>query len=63
MVTDYLKQVRWYNGKSRYLKSMRPKVYDADDFDWVRESNGGGKYHKIMYDKYRDVYNRIAEFP
>ena len=63
MVTDDLKQVRWYNGKSRYLKSMRPKVYEADDFDWLRESIGGGKYHNIMYDKYRDVYYRIAEFP
>ena len=63
MVTDDLKQVRWYNGKSRYLKSVRPRVYEADGFDWLKKSKGGIKYHNIMYDKYRDVYYRIAEFP
>lgn len=63
MVTDDLKHVRWYNGKSRYLESIRPRVYDANGFDWLRESKGGTKYHNIMYDKYRDVYYRIAEFP
>ena len=63
MVTDDLKQVHWYNGKSRYLKSMRPKVYEADGFDWVREATENASYHNIMYDKYRDVYYRIAEFP
>ena len=63
MVTDDLKQVRWYNGKSRYLKSMRPKVYEADDFDWLRESKESPSYHNIMHDKYRDVYYRIARHP
>ena len=63
MVMDDLKQVRWYNGKSRYLKSVRPRVYEANGFDWLRESKGGIKYHNIMYDKYRNVYYRIAEFP
>lgn len=63
MVTDDLKQVHWHNGKSRYLKSIRPRVYEADGFDWLRESKEGVKYHNIMYDKYRDVYYRIAEFP
>ena len=63
MVTDDLKQVRWYNGKSRFLKSIRPRVYEANGFDWLKESKGGIKYHNIMYDKYRDVYYRIAEFP
>ena len=63
MVSDDLKQVRWHNGKSRYLKSIRPRVYEANGFDWLRESKGGPKYHNIMYDKYRDVYYRIAEFP
>jgi hypothetical protein len=63
MVTDDLKQVRWYNGKSRYLKSVRPRVYEADGFDWLKKSKGGIKYHNIMYDKYRNVYYRIAEFP
>ena len=63
MVTDDLKHVRWYNGKSRYLKSIRPRVYEANGFDWSRESKGGAKYHNIIYDKYRDVYYRIAEFP
>ena len=63
MVTDDLKQVRWYNGKSRYLKSMRPKVYEADGFDWLRESVESPSYHNIMYDKYRDVYYRIVRHP
>ena len=63
MVTDDLKQVRWYNGKSRYLKSMRPKVYEADGFDWLREATKNPAYHNIMYDKYRDVYYRIVELP
>ena len=63
MVTDDLKLVRWYNGKSRYLKSIRPKVYEADGLKWLNKSKGEGKYHNIMYDKYRDVYYRIAEFP
>ena len=63
MVTDNLKQVRWYNGKSRYLKSMRPKVYEADGFDWLRESVESPSYHNIMYDKYRDVYYRIVRHP
>ena len=63
MVTDDLKQVRWYNGKSRYLKSMRPKVYEADGFDWLREATENPAYHNIMYDKYRDVYYRIVELP
>ena len=26
MVTDDLKHIRWYNAKSRYLKSMKPKL-------------------------------------
>ena len=63
MVTNDLKQVRWYNGKSRHLKSIRPKVYEADGLNWLRESEEGASYHNIMYDKYRNVYYRIAEFP
>ena len=63
MVTDDLKRVRWYNGKSRFLKSIRPRVYEANGFDWLRKAKGGVRYHNIMYDKYRDVYYRIAEFP
>ena len=63
MVTDDLKQVRWYNGKSRHLNRMRPKVYEADSFDWLREATENPSYHNIMYDKYRDVYYRIVELP
>ena len=63
MVTDDLKQVRWYNGKSRYLKSMRPRVYEADSFDWLKEATESPSYHNIMYDKYRDVYYRFVELP
>ena len=63
MVTDDLKQVYWRNGKSRYLKTMRPRVYDANGLNWLREATESPSYHNIMYDKYRDVYYRIAEFP
>ncbi len=63
MVTDDLKQVRWYNGKSRHLNRMRPKVYEADGLSWLRDAIESPAYHNIMYDKYRDVYYRIAEFP
>lgn len=63
MVTDDLKQVYWRNGKSRYLKSIRPKVYEADSFDWLREVKENPSYHNIMYDKYRNVYYRIARHP
>ena len=63
MVTDDLKQVRWYNGKSRYLKSIRPRVYEADGFGWLRESTESPSYHNIMYDKYRNVYYRIVQLP
>ena len=63
MVTDDLKQVRWYNGKSRHLNRMRPKVYEADGLSWLRDAIESPAYHNIMHDKYRDVYYRIAEFP
>ena len=63
MVTDDLKQVHWYNGKSRYLKKMHPRVYDADGLNWLRESLESPSYHNIMYDKYRDVYYRIVRHP
>ena len=63
MVTDDLKQVYWRNGKSRYLKSIRPRVYEADGLNWLREATESPSYHNIMYDKYRDVYYRIAELP
>ena len=63
MVTDDLKQVRWHNGKSLYLKSMRPKVYEADGLDCIKAMKESPAYHNIMYDKYRDIYYRIVEFP
>ena len=63
MVTDDLKQVYWRNGKSRYLETMRPRVYDANGLNWLREATESPSYHNILYDKYRDVYYRIAEFP
>ena len=63
MVTDDLKQVYWRNGKSRYLKSIRPRVYEANSYNWLREVTENPSYQNIMYDKYRDVYYRIAEFP
>ena len=63
MVTDDLAKVRWYNGKSRYIKSIRPRVYEANGLGWLREATESPSYHNIMYDRYRDVYYRIVELP
>ena len=63
MVTDDLQNVRWYNGKSRFLESMRPHVYEASGLNWLREYKESGKYWHFMYDKYRDVYYRFAKMP
>ena len=64
MVTDDMEKVRWYNGKSRYLKSLRPIVGEsADGFEWIGEYRRSAKYWHLMYDKYRDVYYRFAEMP
>jgi len=64
MVTDDLKHIRWYNAKSRYLKSMRPKLGNAmAGINSIIEFCETPKYWHIMYDKYRDVYYRFAEMP
>lgn len=64
MVTDDLQKVRWYNGKSRYLKKMRPILReDTEGFAGIIESKEAASYSHIMYDKYRDVYYRFAEMP
>ena len=64
MVSDDLKQVRWYNVKSRYLKSMRPRLEEAnDDIQSLIKQTEMPQYHNIMYDKYRDVYYRFVELP
>ena len=62
--TDDLKHIRWYNAKSRYLKSMRPKLGNAmAGINSIIEFCETPKYWHIMYDKYRDVYYRFAEMP
>ena len=64
MVADDMKKVRWYNGKSRYLKSLHPVVGEsADGFEWIGEYRRSAKYWHLMYDKYHDVYYRFAEMP
>ena len=64
MVSDDLKQVRWYNGKSRYMKSVRPKLEEANGgIQALVKMKERGKYHNVMYDKYRDVYYRFVELP
>ena len=63
MVSKDLKSAEWYNGKSRYLKSIKPKLYEANGLVWLREATESPAYHNIMYDKYRDVYYRFVEMP
>ena len=64
MVSDDLQNVRWKNGKSRYMESIRPKLEEASEgIQALAKLKGRGKYHNIMYDKYRGVYYRIAEHP
>ena len=64
MVTDDLKHIRWYNAKSRYLKSMKPKLGNAmAGINSIIEFCETPKYWHIMYDKYRNVYYRFAEMP
>ena len=64
MVTDDFKNVKWYNGKSRYLNSMSPRIAEASEgMKYLKENIEGAAYHHIMYDKYRDVYYRFAEMP
>lgn len=64
MVTDDLKNVRWYNGKSRYLNRMRPVLREGvDGFGALIKEKEAASYSHIMYDKYRDIYYRFAEMP
>ncbi len=64
MVTDDMKNVRWYNGKSRYLDKMRPILKEGvDGFMGIKEAVEAASYSHIMYDEYRDIYYRFAEMP
>ena len=64
MVTDDLQHVKWYNAKSKYLKSMKPNVNNhTNDVNALIRYKESSKYGHIMYDKYRDVYYRFAEMP
>lgn len=63
MVTDDLKTVRWYNGKSRYADIVL-KLYEVDDdWNWLRKAEESPQYHNVMYDKFRDVYYRFVQLP
>ena len=56
MVTDDLKHIRWYNAKSRYLKSMKPKLGNSmEGINAIIKLRETPKYWHIMYDKYRNV--------
>ena len=64
MVTDDLKHIRWYNAKSKYLKSMKPKLGNSmEGINSIIKLNENPRYWHIMYDKYRNVYYRFAEMP
>ena len=64
MVTDDLQHIRWYDGKSRYLKTMRPILPEANlGVQALVDMKEAPQYLHIMYDKYRDLYYRFAEHP
>lgn len=64
MVCDDLCSVKWYDGKSRYLKEKRPKLIEASGgIQAIAEAKEEGFYYHVMYDKYRDVYYRFVEHP
>ena len=55
MVSDDLKTVKWYDGRSRYLQSMRPSIPEASNgIRALVELKERAKYSHIMYD-YRFV--------
>ena len=64
IVTDDLHHMKWIDGKSRYLESMRPYVPESGNpeqsFTKLKEMGG---YLHLMYDKYRDVYYRFVDHP
>ena len=64
MVSDDLKKVQWFDGKSRYLKSLRPTIGESSKgVEELIKMKEQAKYSHIMYDKYRDVYYRFVELP
>ena len=64
MVTENLKDVKWYNAKSRYLKNMKPNIDNhTNDIYGLIKNEEKPKYLHLMYDKYRNVYYRFAEMP
>ena len=64
MVTDDMHNVKWHDGKSRYLKSQQPRLYEAGNLlRTLTQIKENPSYCHIMYDKYRDVYYRFAEMP
>lgn len=64
MVVDNMRDIRWYDGKSRYLKSIRPKLAEVGNL--IRTVTGFREnplYTHVLYDKYRKVYYRFVELP
>ena len=46
------------------MESIRPILYEASGgIQSLAKLKERGKYHNFMYDKYRNVYYRIAELP
>ena len=64
MVTYNMQDVRWYNGRSRYLKSIRPYLAEAGNLTrTLTRFRENPLYPRVLYDKYRNVYYRFAEMP
>ena len=64
MVVNKMRDVRWYDGKSRYLKSIRPKLAEAGNLiQTVTGFRENPLYTHVLYDKYRNVYYRFVELP
>ena len=62
MISDDLKNIKWFDGKSRYLKSLKPIIgKSSEGIAEITKRKERAKYSHIMYDKYRDVYYRFAE--
>ena len=64
VVTNDLKEIKWYNAKSGYLKSVKPNVdnHTNDIYGLIRYRESA-MYSHMIYDKYNNVYYRFAEMP
>ena len=64
MVVNKMCDIQWYDGKSRYLKTIRPQLAEAGNLiRTVTRFREKPLYTHVMYDRYRNVYYRFAELP